>query len=238
MNNPQDTFKFKRSVYYTLSFIAVIWLVKILETVLEADFGMFGILPRTLQGSLGIFVAPLIHGDFFHLLSNTFPLLFLGIGLFYFYDKVAIQVVVLIYLMTGFWVWMTAREAYHIGASGVVYGLLTFILFSGFLQKDVKALAVSFVIFVLYGGTFITGIFPSKPEISWESHFMGGVAGIFCAVYFRNSLKVAVTKVKENIPTNLIYYYKEKDELNQKPEIYTYLLDKNETNDLENNTYE
>jgi membrane associated rhomboid family serine protease len=187
MQEREEGVRFRRSINYTFSFVLLIWLVKIIEISLDLDFGSFGILPRTLEGSVGIFVAPLIHGDIYHLLSNTFPVIILGVGLFYFYDRIAITVVVLIYLMTGFWVWLAARDAYHIGASGIVYGLLTFLLFSGFFRKDARTLAISFVILVLYGGSFIYGIIPTRPGISWESHLMGGIAGLFAAIYFKKT---------------------------------------------------
>ncbi|TRX48137.1 rhomboid family intramembrane serine protease [Fulvivirga sp. M361] len=181
--------KLKSGLYITLTFVALIWSIKIIEYGFSIDLSGYGILPRTLKGSIGIFTAPLIHGDIFHLLSNTFPLLILGIAVFYFYDKIASWVIVMIYTMTGFWVWIAARDAYHIGASGLVYGMLTFLLFSGFLRRDRATLSISFMILVLYGGSFFAGILPGEKHISWESHLMGAIAGIFCAVYFKNSGK-------------------------------------------------
>ncbi|MTI38950.1 rhomboid family intramembrane serine protease [Fulvivirga lutimaris] len=226
MDTARDGIKFRRSIQYTLSFVAVIWLVKIIESYLQIDFGLLGIYPRTLSGSIGIFLSPLIHGDFFHLLSNTFPLLILGVGLFYFYDKIAFNVIILIYLMTGFWVWIAARDAYHIGASGIVYGLLTFILFSGFFRRNPQTLAISFVILVLYGGSFMAGIIPTSNGISWESHLMGGIAGIFCAVYFRKAKLVDeppldIKPIDQNSPFDYTYTYLENS---QKSESYIYTI--------------
>jgi len=179
--------RLRRSIYTTLLFVLIIWLVKIIEFAFDFDFSEFGILPRTLRGSVGIITAPLVHGDVFHLLSNTFPIIVLGVGLFYFYDRIALSVVVLIYLITGFWVWIAARDAYHVGASGLVYGLLTFLLFSGFFRKDSRTLAISFIVLFLYGTTLFTGVLPSEPTVSWESHLMGAIAGLFCAIYFKGS---------------------------------------------------
>ncbi|MBL6449995.1 rhomboid family intramembrane serine protease [Fulvivirga sp. 29W222] len=193
----QEGIKLRRSIYYTLAFVALIWGIKIIEFSFGYNFGQFGILPRTLSGSVGIFTAPLIHGDIYHLLSNTLPITILGVGLFYFYDKIALWVVLLIYLITGFWVWIAARDAYHIGASGVVYGLLTFLLFSGFFRRDSSTLAISFIVLFLYGGTFLTGMIPENSGISWESHLMGAIAGVFCAVYFRNYKIGALVKQEQ-----------------------------------------
>ena len=135
---------------------------------------------------MGIVTAPLIHGTFVHLLSNTFPLIFLMIAVFYFYEKIALEVFVWIYLVTGFWVWVAARQAYHIGASGLVYGLATFLFFSGLFRRDIRSVAVATAIGFLYSG-MVQGIFPTTENISWESHLLGAGAGMFCAFYFRRS---------------------------------------------------
>lgn len=215
----EERIRFRRSVGYTITFIGLLWFIKLSENYLEADFGNYGILPRTLEGSLGIFLAPLIHGDIYHLISNSFPLLFLGILLFYFYDKIALNVVLLIYLMTGIWVWVVARDAYHIGASGVVYGLLTFLLFSGFFRRDRNTLAISFIILVLYGGSFFSGFIPNKMGISWESHLMGGMAGLLCAFYFKPSKS---SKVKSDAQDVFNYNYEYKSDHDNKSKSYTY----------------
>ena len=178
--------KAKKGIRFALLFTAILWFIKAYEYVLSTNFEVFGILPRTLKGSIGIVTAPLIHGDIYHLISNTFPILVLVIGIFYFYDRIAIIVFFLIYFMTGFWVWIAARDAYHIGASGLVYGLISFLLFSGFLRRDTKTLAVSFAVLIIYGSNMIYGLLPANTDISWESHMLGAVAGLFCAIYFRN----------------------------------------------------
>lgn len=232
----QDQIILKRSFNYTFSFVAVIWLVKIIESLFSIDFGFLGIMPRTFEGSVGIFFAPLVHGDFFHLLSNSFPLILLGVGLFYFYHKVALNVVMAVYMISGFWVWLIAREAYHIGASGLVYGLLAFLLVSGFLRKDKSALALSFIILVLYGGTFISGVFPSTPGISWESHLMGAIAGVFCAIYYRKT-NVVVDQNSEVVQStpNPTYKYVYKAEEDGK-QSYSYTYGSNTANDKVNDT--
>jgi membrane associated rhomboid family serine protease len=117
-------------------------------------------------------------------MSNTIPLIILGVGLFYFYHKIALEVFLWIYLASGFWVWIIGREAYHIGSSGLVYGLVMFIFWGGILRKNPRSLAISMIIFFLYGG-MIYGLFPFDESISWESHIMGSVAGIFLAFYFK-----------------------------------------------------
>ena len=212
-----DKYRFKYAVRFVLISITLLWSVKALELTSQFDFSEFGIFPRTLKGSMGIFFAPFIHGNVFHLISNTFPLIFLGIGLFYFYHKIAWQVILAIYLMSGFWVWLAAREAYHIGASGVIYGLIFFMLLSGFIRKNTRSLAISFVVILLYGGNMFLGIIPVDNGVSWESHLMGAIAGTFLAIYFRGTEleheKAAENSVENStaMPSEFHYYYKESD---------------------------
>ena len=179
-----EAIRLRNSIGFVLPFTVLLWLVKGLEHSIGIDFGFLGILPRTLSGTMGIITAPLIHGDFLHLLSNTFPLLLLGVSVFYFYDRIALEVFAWIYFMSGFWVWMAARDAYHIGASGIVYGLVAFLFFSGLFRRDTRSLAISLVVIFLYGG-MLQGIFPTNQEISWESHLLGALAGTFCAFFYR-----------------------------------------------------
>jgi membrane associated rhomboid family serine protease len=167
-----------------LSFTLLLWVIKSVEWVKDIDLGFYGILPRTVKGSLGILTGPLIHGDSVHLMSNTLPLIILGIGLFYFYHRIAIEVFLWIYLASGFWVWIVGRTAYHIGSSGLVYGLAMFLFFGGILRRNPRSLAISMIVFFLYGG-MIYGLLPVNDAISWESHIMGSVAGIFLAFHFR-----------------------------------------------------
>jgi membrane associated rhomboid family serine protease len=177
--------KFRNSIVFVLSFTMLLWLIKALEWAVALDFGFLGILPRTLSGTMGIITAPLVHGDVLHLISNTFPLLLLGVSVFYFYDRIALEVFAWIYFMSGFWVWMAARDAYHIGASGLVYGLVAFLFFSGLFRRDTKSLTISLIVIFLYGG-MLQGLFPTNERISWESHLLGALAGAFCAFFYRD----------------------------------------------------
>ena len=181
-----DLLKFRKSVFYTISFVGLLWLIRLTESSFAFDFGVFGIHPRSIAGSVGIITGPLVHGDFHHLLSNSLPLLFLGIGVFYFYHRVALEVFVWIYLFTGFWVWVMARDAYHIGASGIVYGLASFLLFSGFFRKDSRSIAISLVVIFLYGG-MVYGLSPVNDEISYESHILGTIGGFVTAFFYRKT---------------------------------------------------
>lgn len=147
--------------------------------------GTLGIYPLHLSGLPGIIFAPLIHGDYSHLFTNSGPLFVLGTAVFYFYRPVAFRLIILAWIMTGIWVWFGGREAYHIGASGLIYALASFLFFSGFIRRSIELMAISFVIVFLYGG-MVWGIFPLRENISWESHLMGGVAGFILAIYYKD----------------------------------------------------
>lgn len=206
---------FKKGIYITLSFVFILWVIKSIEWAGNLDFGYYGILPRTLKGGVGIITGPLIHGDVYHLISNTFPIIILGLGLFYFYHKIALEVFLWIYLASGFWVWIIGREAYHIGASGLVYGLAMFIFWGGILRRNPRSLSISMVVFFLYG-YMIYGLFPIDEAVSWESHLMGSVAGIFLAFYFRKMPiylgEKRVTLYSEDIPDDETLEDKKEDE--------------------------
>ena len=180
----QQPILLRNSLLNITGFIAFLWIIKWLEWTAHLDLGFLGILPRTLSGTMGIITAPLIHGDWLHLISNTFPLLLLGVSVFYFHHKIAAEVFGWIYFMSGFWVWMAARDAYHIGASGLVYGLVAFLFFSGIFRRDLRSLTISLLVVFLYGG-MVQGIFPGNEQISWESHFLGALAGLFCAFFYK-----------------------------------------------------
>jgi len=180
-----DKILFLKSLIFPLSFTVFLWAIKIAELCFNQNFFWLGIYPLKFSGLIGIVTAPLIHADINHLLSNTFGVLFLSWAIFYFYTKVAQRAFILIYVLSGFWVWFFAREAYHIGASGLIYGMASFLFFSGIFRKHVPLIAVSLTIVFLYGG-IIWGIFPTFEKISWETHLTGLIAGIIVAVYYKN----------------------------------------------------
>ncbi len=159
------------SIRYASLLALLMWVGMALQWAYDMRLSKYGIKPRTLEGLLGMITGPLIHGDVFHLISNTIPLLILCITLFYFYYRIAGEIFLWIYLVTGFWVWLLARDAYHIGASGLVYGMASFLFFSGIFRRNSRLLVVTLIVLFLYGG-MVYGVFPnpSEPQISWESH--------------------------------------------------------------------
>jgi len=152
---------------------------------MNLDLDFLGIFPLKVKGLIGIVTAPLIHSDFEHLIANSIPILILGTGVFYFYNKVAYKVFFLSYLIANIWIWFGARQAYHIGASGLVYSFASFLFFSGVFGKNMKLMAISLLVVFLYG-SMIWGVLPIQPQVSWESHLMGAIAGMVLAIYFRN----------------------------------------------------
>lgn len=161
-----------------------IWVVKVIELLKNLNFYKFGIRPLNAEGLIGIITSPLIHGDLAHILANSLPLFFLTWGLFYFYKEIAWRAFIFIYLITGIWVWVFARDAYHIGASGIIYGLAAFLFISGVLRKDMRLASVSMIIIFLYGG-MIWGIMPLKERVSWEAHLMGMLAGFLVGFFLK-----------------------------------------------------
>jgi membrane associated rhomboid family serine protease len=173
----------RRAFYFPILFISILWLVKGWEYLSGMSFSAYGIFPLKKEGIPGIILAPFIHADFNHLFNNSFSLLILMTTICYFYKPIAFKIIILVWIITGLCVWIGGRKAYHIGASGLVYGFASFLFFSGVFRKNIKLLAISLLVIFLYGG-LIWGIFPIIPEISWESHLFGGLTGLFLAFLY------------------------------------------------------
>ncbi|HEY9124421.1 MAG TPA: rhomboid family intramembrane serine protease [Bacteroidales bacterium] len=167
-----------------LFFIVVIWCVKLVEYANNTSFYFLGVYPHSFKGIIGILTAPLVHDDIKHLVNNSVPFLLFSVATFFFYRPLGLRVLFWVWLMSGLWVWFGARPAYHIGASGLVYGLGAFLFFSGAIRRNAHLAAVSLIVVFLYG-SMIWGIFPFVPDISWEAHLSGGIAGLILAIVYR-----------------------------------------------------
>lgn len=176
----------RHSLFVSCSFIIVLWLIKLYEIEFNLNFSAWGVLPHSIRGLRGIFFSPLIHSNMEHLIANTIPLFVLTFTLFFFYRKSSYSIFILIYLFSGFFVWIGGRDALHIGASGVIYGLAAFLFLSGIISFNIRLLTIAMIVSLVYGGMF-WGIFPVKPDISWESHLWGGISGFGFAILYRNS---------------------------------------------------
>ena len=163
---------------------AALWWIKLLDHSFGWDLGSLGVRPRELSGLLGVLTAPLVHGSFEHLFANTLPLLVLGTLLLYGYPRARWPAVALIWLLSGFGVWLIGRDSVHVGMSGVTHGLMFFLFIAGLVRRDKLAVALSMIAFFLYGG-MVWGIFPAEQGVSWEYHLFGAVAGVLAAVLLR-----------------------------------------------------
>jgi len=164
--------------------VLLLWVVHVYQWYNNVSFADYGLYPREWIGLRGVVFMPFLHGDFKHLISNSIPLLVLGGGLTYFYPTLYKKVIFWIIVAGGFWLWLGGRSSYHIGASGLVYGLSSFLFFSGFLRKDLRLMALSMLVVFLYGG-MVWGILPLIKEVSWEGHLFGGLAGALMAWVYR-----------------------------------------------------
>lgn len=178
--------KFLKSLIYPSAFVLLLWIIQLFTYVTSINLYNLGIHPRSLDGLIGIITGPLIHAGFPHLISNSIPMLILGTGIFYFYPNAAVKVVITIYFLTDIMVWLFARHVWHVGASGVIYGFLAFIFFSGIFRRDNRSIGLSLLVTFLYGG-LIWGVLPGMKGISWESHLFGGLVGILTAFIFKRS---------------------------------------------------
>lgn len=173
------------SILVPARMIFLMWAVNCYQFLFHHDLGFLGIIPRTWKGLVGIATSPFIHGNIVHLTSNTLPLLFLGTALYYFYHRIAPKVFLTAYFLTGVAVWLFARpSSTHIGASGVIYALASFLVFYGIFKRDFQSLLISGVVIFFYG-SLIWGVLPNNPDVSWESHLSGGLVGLACAFWFR-----------------------------------------------------
>lgn len=175
----------RKSAYIALTFIGLLWWIGVIDAVFDLQLVRYGVLPREISGLKGILLAPLIHGSWLHLLANTAPMFILGTAMLYGYPRASKVALPAIYLLSGVGVWVFARGNYHIGSSGLAYGMMFFVFVIGVLRWDKLSIVLSMIVFFLYGG-MIWGIFPQRPAVSFESHFFGALVGVIMAVLLRN----------------------------------------------------
>ncbi len=172
--------KFTSSFVLIAGFIAILWVVEVINMLTGHHLNTYGILPRTLSGLIGIPTALFLHGGIFHLLLNTIPLAILG-SLVVIHGRVVFwETTVLITLAGGGGVWLIGRPAYHIGASGLIFGYFGFLVSRGFVKKSIGSLFISMATIFIYGG-LLWGVLPVSGHVSWEGHLCGLLAGILAA---------------------------------------------------------
>ena len=184
----ENHFKFTNAVIgVPLFFVLFLWFIYWLEIRFGFDFDYNGILPRTFSGLQGIVFSPFIHSNIEHLYNNSIPLLVLLTGLFFFYSKEAFEIIVYGILLSGTITWIIGRENYHIGASSLIYVLVSFIFFKGIQTQYYRLVALSLTVVVLYGG-MVWYVFPKIDEtISWEGHLSGLIAGFMLTFLYKKT---------------------------------------------------
>ncbi|MEN8227258.1 MAG: rhomboid family intramembrane serine protease [Bacteroidota bacterium] len=166
-------------------FLLLMWAIKFYEVSMELSFVEGGVYPRKVSGLKGILFSPLIHGNWKHLLDNSMPVFLLSLALFYFYRDIAYKIWLLMYLIAGILLWGIGRQAYHIGASGLIYGLAAFLFISGVIRRVRSLIAISLLV-VFWYGSMVWGLLPFDFEVSFEAHITGVVAGVILAVVYRD----------------------------------------------------
>ena len=183
-------------LFFPILFLIIMWAVKLVEHNFGIYFTDYGVRPQSLSGLKGILFSPFIHGDFKHLINNSYPILILGGMLFFFYKNIAKQLFLWLFFIAGFWLWIIGGIGNqglkpHIGASGVIYALAAFLLVSGIIGRNPRLYAVSMIIIFLYG-SMIWGVIPPEvlggrpTNISWQGHLAGFMAGVLVAIFYRN----------------------------------------------------
>jgi len=173
------------AVKFPLLFVCVLTCIHLYATLYDVKLSHWGVYPRETNGIYGIVSSVFVHGSWKHLFNNSLPLLVLGTALFHFYKNLASRVWFYSIIYTGILLWLGGRPSFHIGASGLVYALASFLFFSGFIRKHRNLMALSMCVVFLYGG-MVWGIFPSQEHISWEAHLFGAINGLFWALFYKD----------------------------------------------------
>ena len=183
-NTAESRAHFRLAVRLACGFVALLWLIQLMNWGFDLDPDPFGVRPRQVAGIAGVFFAPLVHVGFVHLIANTLPLVVLGSAMLFLYPRSALRALPVIYLGPGVVVWLFGRSSVHLGASGLIYGLAAYIFIAGLLRRDRRAIAASLIVSFMYGSLAL-GFLPLPPEISWETHLAAAVIGVLLALLWR-----------------------------------------------------
>jgi len=172
------------AVRLAIGFVALLWLIHLMNWGMALDPQPFGVRPREWLGLVGLVTAPLVHGDFAHLVANSVPLAAVGSAMLFLYPHSALRVLPAVYLGPGLIVWLFGRDSVHLGASGLVYGLVSYVFVAGLLRRDRRAIAASLLVILVYG-SLAWGVLPIDPRVSWETHLAAAAIGVLMALALR-----------------------------------------------------
>jgi membrane associated rhomboid family serine protease len=172
----------QKQTYPLVVFLLLMWLVYLLDLAIPVDLTQFGLVPRSLRGLIGIPISPFLHGDFWHLIGNTIPLailMFLTLSS----RQHAFPAIMAIIFISGILLWVFGRSASHVGASGLVFGLSTFLVTAGVRERKLSSTGIALGVLFFFGGTLVWGIVPSfGSDVSWDGHMCGAIAGVVTGV--------------------------------------------------------
>ena len=178
VHSPQARAHSRLAIRLVVGFVALLWLIPLIGWGL--DLQQFGVRPRQAAGLIGILTAPLLHANLAHLVANTVPLIVLGIAMLHLYPTASFRVLPAVYLGPGIAVWLFARDGNHVGASGLIYGLVAYVFMAGLLRRDRRAIGASLLVAFLYG-TMVWGVLPLEASVSWETHLAAALIGVAMA---------------------------------------------------------
>ena len=217
----------KNFKYYTgvvgfpILFVLIIWITFWFDMKFNLNLKSYGIYPRSIKGLIGVLFSPFVHNSLEHLVNNSIPLFILSSFIFFFYKKLSWRIITLGILFSGIITWIIGRNSFHIGASGLIYVLMSFILFKGIFSKNFNLMSLSLVVVFIYG-SLVWYIFPLKQNMSWEGHLSGFLIGFLFALYF-----------KQNVPKKYSYDW-EKENFDDKNDPFISQFD-SEGNFIESN---
>lgn len=184
-SSPRARRNFMTAVRVSAGFVVLIWAIFLIDRLLGLQLYRFGLLPQTQSGLAGLILTPLLHASWQHLLSNTLPVLVAGTAILFLYPNSAMRVIPVIYFGSSLVVWVFGRPDVHIGASGLIYGLLAYVFVGGIMRRDMRSIGVSLLIWFLYG-SLLSGIVPRSGPVSWELHLAGFILGVVLAIIYRD----------------------------------------------------
>jgi membrane associated rhomboid family serine protease len=202
---------FRLALKTALVFTGILWTLFIFDEVFGLRLARFGLRPGSIAGLAGVITAPLLHGNFSHLLSNTIPLVLSMTATLYLYPRSSIRVIPIVWLGSGLLGWYIGRPSLHIGVSGLIYGLLAFVFVGGILRRDMRSVSVSLLVGFLYG-SMVWGVLPVRPHMSWELHLSGAILGVLLALFYRNWDRTPIVRYDWEDDDSVPEWYPEDDD--------------------------